>query len=720
MNERNRLADSPQAIPTEEFVNLRFRLRHDLDFSLQSYGGVPCYVVEDSVNSVYFRIGEREYAFMSLLNGKQTITEVVSLLSSTRTGSSITEDEAYAICRWLADNQLVHCSQGFSSEIQDKQQITSQRQVVQQVLNPLSLSLTLGNPASALRWLHPFFGWLYRPVGLAVWMLVLMVGCLRFLVDQDRILSNAGAVISSNNWLWLILAAAVCKIAHEISHGLCSLTYGGTVKSFGFNFVMFFPMPFVDASSIWRLPSKWQRIHVAFAGVYAELLLAATAAIVHSYTDNDLARMICLNVMLTGGLLTLLVNLNPLLRYDGYYMLSDFAEFPNLGSVSTEYVQSWFKWILCGVWKQSTFSAVTKMALLTYGSLSGLCRISIAIAMVLAAQKLFAGAGFVFAMTASIAWFVLPMLRGARYVVWGAVNEVPSRIRFASILVIAGLAGWIGGTTIYLPETLQLSGVVDFVPAETVRCQIDGFVSRIEVTSGEFVRKGDTLLELSNPNIHYDLDALEIELKQLTCRRQSLQSAGDIASIHAVDGTIQSLRTKQLQKKGQLNSLTIHAPCDGVVIASDIKNLPGKFLTSGDVVCVIGDPNKLGIRLMIPQDDVDELSEVNGRIGEMRIEGAWEEVHKGLLVSVEPRTTLELIHPALAATSGGPMAVRQSTATSDAESIMLADPHFVGTAEIPLNLRTLCASGQLVDYSFECRRHTVLQKAWSYFSHSTK
>lgn len=714
MNETNLPSDGTSLISTEEFANVQFRLRHDLNFSLQSYGGVPCYVVEDSINSVYFRIGESEYAFVSLLNGKHTISDVIALISSKTPHTAITEDRAHTICRWLAENQLVHASQGFSGEIQDKHQRASQRQMLQQAINPLSLSWTLGNPTALLRLLYPILGWLYQPMGMILWMLVLLVGGLRFLVDQDRILSNSEEVIAADNWLWLLLAAVGCKMAHEVSHGLCSLRHGGTVKSFGFNFVMFFPMPFVDASSIWRLPSKWERIHVAFAGVYAELFLAAIAAMLHSWTDNDSIRLVCVNVMITGGLLTLLVNLNPFLRYDGYFMLSDFIEYPNLGSIASDYVQSWFKWILCGVWRPCSYSARTKMGLLVYGSLSAFCRISIAITMVLAARHWFAGAGFVFAVTASIFWFLLPLLRASRYVVRGAVNEVPSRMQLASIVAMVGFIGWIAGTTIYLPETLKLSGVVDFVPAETVRCQIDGFVSRIHVKSGQSVHKGDLLLELTNPSIPYDLDALGLELKKFAYRRQSLQYVEDIASVHAVDATIQSLHAKQIEKAGQLESLRIHSPCDGVVIASDIENLPGTFLSTGDAVCIIGDPNQLGIRILIPQDAVDEISSVRGTNGTMRLTGAWAEAYEGILANIEPRATTELIHPALAAPHGGPMAVRQTSAKSAAESFVLAEPHFVGTAEMGSSLRARCASGQLVSYYLELRRHTALQKVWSY------
>jgi hypothetical protein len=119
----------PEDFSTEEFLNLRFRLRDDLNVSLQSYGGVACYIVEDNVNCAYFRIGESEYEFVSLLDGKHTISYVIALLSSANLGSSLSEEKANLICRWLADNQLVHCSRGFSPEIQERHRTGLERQI---------------------------------------------------------------------------------------------------------------------------------------------------------------------------------------------------------------------------------------------------------------------------------------------------------------------------------------------------------------------------------------------------------------------------------------------------------------------------------------------------------------------------------------------------------------------------------------------------------------
>lgn len=714
MNETFLPTDNLQPTSTEEFENLRFRLRDDLEFSLQAYGGDDCYVVEDAANHAYFRIRESEYRFLSLLNGKHTVAEAVSLLAAADANANISEKEAYVICRWLADNQLVDCSQGFSAEIREKHRNTTQRKLLQQVLNPLSVSITLGDPRTALRWLYPVLGRLYQPVGWLFWLVVLTLGGICFLVDYERIWNDPAAVIAPSNWFWFALAGAFCKIAHETSHGLCALHYGGAIKSFGLNLVMFFPIPFVDASSIWRLPSKWKRIHVAFAGVYIELLLAATAAVVHSFADDASVRLVCLNIMLTGGLLTMLVNLNPFLRYDGYFILSDWLEYPNLGPAAAERVQALIKRLLCGVRSDVRLSRRAELGLFIYGCMCGACRISIAAAMIWAAHRLFAGAGLVLAFAAAMAWFVVPLGQALQYVVVGRTNEFPSRFRMATILTSFGLCFWLVGTTVPIPETLELPGIVDFVPTETVRCRMEGFVARVGVAAGERVCEGEVLVELANPNILYDLDALEIELKQLACRRQWLQCLGDIASIAVVDGGIQSQKAKQSEKRVQAESLIIRAPCDGVVIASEFESLPGKFLSLGEVVCVIGDPARLGVQVMIPQSDIAAVSESRGSRGRVRFVGAWGQEQVGTLVDIEPRATSELIHAALAATAGGPLAVRRTRVDSDEESLVLADPHFVGKADISDSLRAQCASGQVVGYQLTCRRHTLLQKAWNY------
>jgi putative peptide zinc metalloprotease protein len=434
-------------------------------------------------------------------------------------------------------------------------------------------------------------------VGWAFWVLILALAGIRLPIDGKDLIRNASPAIAPDNWIWLGICWLGLKIVHECSHGLCCLRYRGTVRSFGINMVMFAPLPFVDASSAWRFASRWQRMHVAFAGVFAELLLAALATIVRSSSDNKALRTLCLNVMLTGGVLTLLFNLNPLSRFVGYDMLCDWLEMPNLGQSAQQIVVQSLKRFFFGLRSPSSgFTWTTGATLWVYEALASGWRFLVTISMIIAAERLFHGSGLPLAILAATLWIARPLLNSMKYIARGHLVERPSRLRFAGILLfLAGTGSWLGKIVMWT-EQLELPAVVDFVPAETVRCRAAGFVKSLIVEPGQHVRSGAELIRMMNPQVDFEIAELKLEVARAKVRQQYFQSVGDIASRQTEDAMLTSLESQLAEKQVMLDQLIVRAPVDGIVIASDLKNLPGQFLTPGDSVCIIGNPEERQVR----------------------------------------------------------------------------------------------------------------------------
>src|SRR5262249_10525062 len=125
--------------------------------------------------------------------------------------------------------------------------------------------------------------------------------------------------------LWI--AVAVVKVLHELGHGLSCKAFGGEVHEMGFMLLCLAPCLYCDVSDSWTISGKWRRMFVGFAGMYVELLIAATATFLWWFTaDSMLINRLCLSLMIVCSVNTLMLNGNPLLRYDGYYVLSDWLE----------------------------------------------------------------------------------------------------------------------------------------------------------------------------------------------------------------------------------------------------------------------------------------------------------------------------------------------------------------------------------------------------------
>jgi len=196
----------------------------------------------------------------------------------------------------------------------------------------------LFNPDRLLAKLLPWCGGLLGPWFLGLWMLVGVVGVYFACVEWKPLLASSVVILDPANWLRMTLAWFCLSLWHETFHAVACKKFGGSVPRAGLALLFFMPAAFVDVTSSWRFRSKRQRIVTAAAGIYAELFVAAASVIVWANTPAGVMHRFCYDLAFMASLGTLLVNGNPLLRFDGYYILSDLIEFPNLASRAQEYV----------------------------------------------------------------------------------------------------------------------------------------------------------------------------------------------------------------------------------------------------------------------------------------------------------------------------------------------------------------------------------------------
>ncbi|MEM7784870.1 MAG: hypothetical protein AAF623_16085, partial [Planctomycetota bacterium] len=337
-----------------EISNVRIRLRRGVRFELHDFGGQPSYIVRTKSGDGFYQIGIPEYAFISLLDGTQTIGQAIQATASRLGQDAFNLRNAIATCHWLLQNQLADSvdatrlpESSISCLIDRRREGFKAKRIAE--LNPMFVKLPLGNPDRILQTASKLFGWITSPFFFMIWSFALLCAAVTLFQHAEEINQSFLSVLAPNAWVWLGLTFVGLKIVHELAHGIFCLRYGGNVTETGLVFILCIPIPYVDVTSCWAFPSKWQRIAVSSAGIYVELFIASLAAMGWVWTNDPVTRFHLFNVLLSASLTTVLFNANFLMRFDGYYILSDMISIPNLAQSGQQYVQFLGKKYLLGL-----------------------------------------------------------------------------------------------------------------------------------------------------------------------------------------------------------------------------------------------------------------------------------------------------------------------------------------------------------------------------------
>ena len=329
-----------------EAGSLRPQLREGLRFSVQGEAAARTCVIEDPHASRFHRVGLHEYRFIAELDGARTVASILAKLARHGGGESFTEAEALQIIRWLASNHLLEIESVRPASERGEAERTLLTAVTW--LNPLIVKVPLARPDQFFAALAPVLRWALGGFGFVVWSVVVLAGLAQVAVEWPRFSAGFEGILARDRWLWLLLVWTVLKLAHEFAHGIFCRHFGSAVREIGAIFVLFVPMGYVDATASLGIASKWRRIMVAFAGIYMEFFLAGLAALAWARTPEGSLAATLHAVVITSTVVTLFFNANPLMRFDGYFILSDLLGISNLATRGRQWMQGALGWLLLG------------------------------------------------------------------------------------------------------------------------------------------------------------------------------------------------------------------------------------------------------------------------------------------------------------------------------------------------------------------------------------
>jgi putative peptide zinc metalloprotease protein len=665
---------------------LTLTLRNDLVFTPQKAGGDTYYIVEDPVRSKFHRVGLAEYTLISLLDGRICLDDAVQLVASAAPEQALSLREAAAICRWLVDAGLAHTSGPVAAGRLLEEASAEDIRSFWQRWNPVMLKLPLVHPDPFFEVLVRWLGWMHGPAGLASWVAVMLFATWHVASSREKFAESSAGILAPGNWLGLFVSWIVLKLLHEISHGIACKRYGGTVREAGVLLILFAPVAYVDVTSSWRFRSPWQRIHTAAAGMYLELFVAALAALVWCRSQPGMVNSLCYQIVIMGSVATVIINANPLMRFDGYYILSDLLDIPNLYASGQQYLQYGAQRYLLGeraelpAWTRSRRHFIT-----VYGAAAFAWRILVCVCLAVGATALFHGLGLVLAILAVAGWSLGPIKRLVKFL---ARDKSRLRASVPRLLATSGIPAVLAAlslVTLPWPGTSRAPAVVEYAPLTLVRAASAGFVRELRVNSGASVQQGQVIALLDNDELCMELAELDAAIGQSELNMRAFQQAEKLAAYQAELKTLVALREKRITKSRQVEQLVVRAPASGKIISRNLDARVGIHLNEGDEILAIGNEQQKELTIAVSQRSHDAFQAYVGEFVHVRLRphGSF----RSRLALLEPQASLEPAHAALCAAMGGPLPVKQAAEGSrhgDAkgERYELLAPHFTGSVRL--------------------------------------
>ncbi|MFV2067200.1 MAG: efflux RND transporter periplasmic adaptor subunit, partial [Pirellulales bacterium] len=554
----------------------------------------------------------------------------------------------------------------------------------------------------------------HAPPALAAVLLVAVAGN-QVLTHWSRVVTSSRGVLSTERWLWIVVAWLVVKFVHELAHGIVCKRYGGSVRDAGVVLILGAPVAYMDVTSSWRFRSKWQRIHTAVAGIYIELLIAAGAAIVWSRVQAGVLSDLCFQVMILASVTTVLFNANPLMRFDGYYILSDLLELPNLYHESQQLLRHLVRKYVLGVHSNLSWNWIRGAIYAIYGVAALAWRILVYCTIALAAASAFRGAGLIVAAVGIGLWIAPVTVGMIKYLVCGTAWEQPRRLRFLMATGVIGTVLTMALACVPWPCAYRAPAIVEYAPLAIVRAARDGFVREIRVEAGQDVEAGQVLVVLENEQLRREVSDLQIRVRQSKNQVRALRYEAKTADSQAEAEQLTLLERRLQDKKEQLEALTLRAPETGTVVSHDLDSLRGTYLKQGVDVLVIGSEHRKELNISIAQEDVDIFSDHLQQALSVRLHGA--PGFAASLTKVSPRALREPSSQGFCAPLRGPLPVRvlSSMATHRDARLRyeLLAPRFDGSLNLSREQSLSLVAGQRGFVALRASKRSIADHLWS-------
>jgi putative peptide zinc metalloprotease protein len=633
------MSNMTSALVSTPVLHLKPRRRRDLQVVQRRSAGRSHWVIKDPMQLNYFFFDSFQHWLFQKLDGGTTVAEIEAAFNRAFAPARITAAEIVSFCARLSHDGLL-CDNATGQHIRQRRAKKLKSRMWRLPLSFLAIRLRGidAKPIAALA--EAFMGWMFTWPAVLLFSALFLLSLVFGIQVADQIVAEFPSMgqIRAVDVISFLLAISAVKILHELGHAACCQKMGAECSELGIMFLVFSPCLYCNVSDAWMLKSKWRRIAISAAGIYVELVIASVTVFLWYYCESEILRSLFLNVFIVCSLNTLLLNGNPLMRYDGYYILSDLVDVPNLSQQSQKTAWNWLSQLVFkSDPKENTWISPSMQVLeIMYYFVSLVYRAIILIAIFWVAYKLTKPAGLSPLVLFLAALFAATAVFSFNFTLGTFILRKNRSERLRPLGIMMGLAILVG--VLYFVGQIK---VPYRIPADAV-IQLEDFHYCIAKTPGTLlwaidpcvsVKTGDCLARLEDQQLQRELLELQgrIAAEQLHIQNLITQSAFENESryhIPAAEARLADLNQQLAIAQQKLSELEIASPSAGVVMlpglkaAEDENNVAlaawdgtpldtrnqGCQIEEGDLICLVATPNRWNAYAIIDERKLDLIS----------------------------------------------------------------------------------------------------------------
>ncbi len=618
--------------------------------------GAPSWTLYDPASNRFYRIGMLEFECLARFSRAQNISDLVQIVNK-ETVLNITDDDVIDIVQFLSSSELIVTPTSQATQRFTKIHELRQKNWWNKFLHGyLFFIVPLIKPDRFLQKSLPYVRPLLTQKFFTVILLLLGYGLYLTAKRWDEFFNTFIHFFSWEGMAFYMITIGCVKILHELGHAFIATKAGVRVSSMGVAFIVLYPVLFTETTGAWKLPDRRRRLLIGAGGVMAEICIAAVALLLWHILPDGSGRSVAFFVATVSLAGSFLINLNPFMRFDGYYLLSDGLGIDNLQGRAFDLAKWNMRRALFG-WADpplEQFETPLRRLLYVYAYGTWIYRFFLFLGIAFLVYTLFFQPLGLALMIVELLWFIgLPIYR--ELLIWKKGFEKmswnPATIRTAGVLaflVILTTIPWQGSVTV--PTFVQARDYVRLHPPAPAR------LVEISVEAGQPVKEGDVLLKLESPNLGHRVIQAQKALE--TLKAQSLREATDKGLIRRARVRVQQVAEAQAKLNGllvQKDKLTMRAPFDGIV-AEKTSNLHiGRWVNEAQSLLHLVKFDRPILHGYVREEDVHRIQ--TGAQGRFYPDTGIHGTIKVTVLEISQTNTATLERPDLASTYGGPVAI---------------------------------------------------------------
>lgn len=732
---------TPDNLASSSQRPLRLRMRADLIVDEQWYQGRRYFVIKDPVSLKYYRFEEEEFVMLEMLDGNTSPDDIKQRFEQQFAPQKIALAELQQFAGMLYRSALVVSdAAGQGEQLIRRRQENERQQRHAALTNILAIRFKGFNPDRFLTFLDKQVGWFFSWPAICCCFVLCVSALMLIATEFDVFRAKLPAFqefFAAKNWLWLAVVLAVTKVCHEFGHGLACKRMGGECHEMGVMLLVLTPCLYCNVSDSWMIHNKWKRAAIGAAGMYVEVVIASIATFLWWFSHPGLLNYLCLNIMFVCSVSTLIFNANPLLRYDGYYILSDLAEIPNLRQKASAILRNKLGRLLLGLPEpyDPFLPRRSQWLFALYSVAAAAYRWVVVFSIFWVLYHMFEPMGLkvigqMIALMSLWALIAMPLWQLCKFFYVPGRFQKVNQMRMAASMVVIGL---LLAAVAFIPLPHYVSGSMHIRPrgAAAVYVDVPGIVQTIRTQADKQVEAGQVLLTLENIVELRAITELEGQRAEEKALLKSLEeadlegdenAASEIAQVKELIATIDESLERRV---ADFEQLVVKSPASGTIIPAphrpqqeqaetlvswsgtplELRNM-GAFLEEGTLVCHVGDPRSLEAIIVIDQSDIEFVNP------EQKVELFLDHLPDHQFGSkVDQISRMEMINSpqSLSSKSGGDLDTR--TDQAGRERPMNTSYEVSASLDDPAREIRIGSSGQ---GRIRIGNHTLGQRVWRY------